>query len=426
MIELPIYLLILSMLALPVIVALYLQLKINTLKLKSEGFEQKMELLQTELNQEKALYQSLLEEKNQIRDTWVKDKSALDHLREQFDAYQKDLQRQSDHFRNLANEILDEKAKRFDEQQRKGIGDILNPLKERIAHFEKKVTQTDQDAIRRHASLKEQITLLSNQSQAVAQDAQNLAKALKGDFKKQGNWGEMILESILQKSGLVKDREYFTQVTEFNEEGRAVRPDVVIHLPDNKRLIIDSKVSLVSYNTAIASVEESALQSAKRAHAVAVKKHVDDLSQKNYHDLYKMESPDFVLMFIPIDTAFSLALEESPGLYAYAFERNIVIVTPSTLLATLKTVDTMWQNDRYNKNALEIASEAGKMLDKFEALTQDLEKLGKQLNTAQGTYHDTMKKLHTGRGNLVSKAQKVLELGAKASRRAEIEKRGTD
>ena len=231
----------------------------------------------------------------------------------------------------------------------------------------------------------------------------------------QGNWGELILESVLDKSGLEKDREYFLQQT-FDHEGKQVRPDVIIHLPDGKRLIIDSKVSLTAYEQMIRA-EDQAIKTFEKAHLLSVRKHIDGLSAKNYHDVYQIESPDFVLLFIPIDTAFASAIKADPGLYQYAFDKNIVIVTPSTLLATLKTVDSLWKNEKQQKHALDIATEAGKMYDKFVGLVEDLDKLGKQMDTARGTYHDSMKKLKEGSGNLVGRAEKIKALGAKANKK---------
>ncbi|MFZ1558863.1 MAG: DNA recombination protein RmuC, partial [Saprospiraceae bacterium] len=229
-------------------------------------------------------------------------------------------------------------------------------------------------------------------------------------------WGELILESILDKSGLEKNREYFVQVTERNDEGKMYKPDVVIQLPDGKKLIIDSKVSLNAYEMMVNADTDDEQKIAHKAHVLAVKNHIDSLASKNYHDLYKVESPDFVLMFIPIDTALSAAIQLDSELYLYAFDKNIVMVAPSTLLATLKTVDTMWRNDKQNRFAMEIAEEAGKMYDKFVGFADDMDKLGKQLNTAQSTYHDSMKKLNSGTGNLVSRAENIKALGAKANK----------
>jgi len=319
-------------------------------------------------------------------------------------------------FENIAHRILSKQSAEMDEKQKLGMKEVLEPLKERIKTFEDKIEKTNLETVQRHESLKEQMKFLYEKSDQVSKDANNLARALKGDYKKQGNWGELILESILDKSGLVKNREYFVQVSERNDQGQLYKPDLVIHLPDAKKLIIDSKVSLVAYENMINADDDDTQKTAHRAHVLAITSHINTLSQKNYHDLYKVESPDFVLMFIPIDTAFSAALQLDPNLYTYAFDRNIVIVTSSTLLATLKTVESMWRNDKQNRYAMEIAEEAGKMYDKFVGFAEDMDKLGKQLNTAQNTYHDSMKKLTTGTGNLVNRAEYIKSLGAKTNK----------
>ncbi len=332
----------------------------------------------------------------------------------EFDAFE---DRQIKQFENLANRVIQEQSNHFIKQQNKGMSDILSPLKEKIKSFEDRVEKSAIDSVKQHESLKEQIKSLSDKSEKVSADANNLAKALKGDFKKQGHWGELILESILSKSGLEKGREYFTQVSEKSDNGKIQRPDVIIDLPDGKVLVVDSKVSLSAYSDLVNSNSEEEQQNFRKLHLTAVKNHIDTLSAKRYQDLYKIESPDFVLMFIPIDTAFSVALEYETDLYNYAFDKNIVIVTSSTLLATLKTVETMWRNAKQNRYALNIASEAGKMYDKFVGFLEDMKKLGNQLGTISNTYNDTMKKLSTGTGNLIGRAEKIKDLGAKASKK---------
>lgn len=377
-------------------------------------------ILKEELKQEK---QFLLEAKNDIveyKTSIAQLSTTLAHTRDKFEEYRNDLASQDERFKNLANDILEEKSKSFDAQQLKGIQHVLAPLQEKIKHFADRVDKTNTDSLKRHESLKEQIRFLSEHSDRVAADANNLAKALKGDFKKQGNWGEMVLESILEKSGLEKGREYHKQISEKDDDGKQKRPDVVIDLPDGKKIIVDSKVSLRAYDAMVAAEEEENFFAAQKAHVAAIKKHIDGLSNKNYQNLYKMESPDFVLMFIPIDTAFSAALQGEPTLYQYSFDRNVIIVTASTLLATLKTVESIWRNNNQNRYALEIASEAGKMYDKFVGFTEDMQKIGTQLNTVKNTYNDSLKKLSTGSGNLVKKAEKLKQLGAKATKQLVI------
>jgi len=349
--------------------------------------------LHGELQQERELLAVERNRSTELKQDVAGLESELKNIRERFFEYRNDLESQDKRFKVLANQILDEKSKRFDAQQKKGIQDLLEPLKEKIVSFEEKVEKTNVASAQRHASLKEQVHFLSTHSEKVAKDANNLAKALKGDFKKQGNWGELILDSVLEKSGLVKGREYFVQNSKRNDEGRLLRPDVIIDTPNSKKIIIDSKVSLNAYNSLVAADDEEEAKLCQRAHVLAVKKHVDDLSSKNYHDLYKQESPDFVMMFIPIDTAFSAALQFDPDLYNYAFDKNIVIVSSSTLLATLKTVESMWRNDKQGKHAIEISVEAGKMYDKFVNFVEDVERIGTQLDTVKNTYNQTLKKL---------------------------------
>ncbi len=342
--------------------------------------------------------------------------SEIKFMQQNYDALVNDKAIQMQRFEQIAGKILAQQSQSMDERQKTGMKEILEPLKEKIKSFEEKIEKSNVDTAGRHESLKEQMKLLYEKSDQVSKDAGNLVKALKGDYKKQGNWGELILESILDKSGLEKNREYFVQVTERNDQGKMVKPDVVIHLPGSKRLIIDSKVSLNAYDAMVNADDEEEQKTAHKAHVLAIKNHIDNLASKNYHDLYSMESPDFVLMFIPIDTALSAAIQLDPDLYLYAFEKNIVMVAPSTLLATLKTVDTMWRNDKQNRFALEIAEEAGKMYDKFVGFVEDMDKLGKQLFTVQHTYQDAVKKMSTGTGNLLSRAENIKSLGAKANK----------
>ena len=275
---------------------------------------------------------------------------------------------------------------------------------------------THKESIDRHAMLRQQIIGLKELNEQMSKEATNLTKALKGDSKIQGNWGELVLERVLEKSGLEKDREYFVQNSFTNEEGKRMLPDVVLHLPDHKKMIIDSKVSLTAYERFISEEDDEALKNRYlKEHVSSLKKHVEQLSAKNYQDIYKIESPDFVLLFVPIEPAFAIAINNDTNLYTWAFEKNIVIVTPTTLLATLRTIDSMWTNEKQQQNALEIATQAGALYDSFTNLTDELIKVGKQLGTVQGSYESAMKKL-TGRGNLINRVEKLKKLGAKASK----------
>ncbi len=318
-------------------------------------------------------------------------------------------------FENLANKILDEKSSKFTLQNKENIDAILKPLQDKIQNFEKRVEETNKEDITRTADLRRQIIGLKELNEQMSKETTNLTKALKGDTKMQGNWGELVLERVLERSGLQKDSEYFVQQSFTNEEGRRVMPDVVISLPGNKKLVVDSKVSLVAYERYINETDETEKPGHLKNHILSVRKRVSELSDKNYHQLYEMESPDFVLLFIPIESAFAIASMEYPALYSDAFERNIIIVTPTTLLAVLKTIDSMWQNEKQKENAIEIATQAGRLYDSFVNLTEELIKVGNQIGTVQKSYETAMIKL-TGRGNLISRVENLKVLGAKASK----------
>ena len=318
-------------------------------------------------------------------------------------------------FELLATKILDEKSEKFTNQNKENIKQILNPLQEKIKSFEDKVDLTQKESISMHSALKEQLLGLKDLNTQMTKEATNLTKALKGDSKMQGNWGELVLERVLEKSGLEKDREYYVQQNFTLEDGSRVLPDVVLHLPDSKKMIIDSKVSLTDYERYVNSEDEERAQHLK-AHINSIKKHVEQLSDKNYQDLYDIESPDFVLLFIPIEPAFAIAINEDNSIYNKAFEKNIVIVTPSTLLATLRTIDTMWNNEKQQRNAIEIARQAGALYDKFEGLVKDLTGVGKKIDAAKTDYSAAMNKLVDGRGNLITSVEKLKKMGAKAKK----------
>jgi len=319
-------------------------------------------------------------------------------------------------FENLANKILEEKTVKFTEQNKENLKNILSPLQEKIQHFEKKVEDTHKESIDYHAALRQQIVGLKEMNEQMSKETLNLTKALKGDSKMQGNWGELILERVLEKSGLEKGREYEVQQSFITDEGSRVFPDVVINLPDGKKMIVDSKVSLTAYER-YANAEDDAQKALfLKEHINSIKRHVEQLSDKNYHDLYQMASPDFVLLFIPIESAFAIALNDDNSLYNKAFERNIIIVTPTTLLATLRTIDSMWTNQKQQENALEIARQAGALYDKFEGFVTDLIKIGKKMEEAKVEYTNAMTKLVDGKGNLIGSVERLKKMGAKAKK----------
>jgi len=376
------------------------ELKQNLTKIESEREEirREKEFLNSELTRKTTEFENL-HQHNLKRDQ---------ELAKQQEQLRKD-------FELMASKILDEKSEKFTLQNKENIKNILNPLQEKIQVFEKKVEDTQKESISMHSALKEQLLGLKDLNQQMTKEATNLTRALKGDSKMQGNWGELVLERVLEKSGLEKDREYFVQQSFTTAEGSRVLPDVVLHLPDNKRMVIDSKVSLTDYERYVNADEDDRPQFLK-AHVNSIRKHVDQLSDKKYEDLYDIQSPDFVLMFIPIEPAFAIAINDDNSLYNKAFEKNIVIVTPSTLLATLRTIDTMWNNEKQQQNAIEIARQAGALYDKFEGLVSDLTGVGKKIDDAKKDYSSAMNKLVEGRGNLISSVQKLKKLGAKAKK----------
>lgn len=363
-----------------------------------EDLRREREALALQLTKKEVDYDNLM-----IRN--AEQKKEVEQLQEKF----------TKEFENLANKILDEKSIKFTEQNRENIKTILNPLQEKIQLFEKKVEESQKENISIHSALKEQLLHLQNQNLKITQEAENLTKALKGDSKMQGNWGELVLERVLEKSGLEKDREYEVQKSFKNEDGNRVLPDVIIHLPDGKKMIVDSKVSLTDYERYV-NAEEDEKETYLKAHVNSIRRHVEQLSEKKYEDLYEMDSPDFVLMFIPIEPAFAIAINTDNALYNKAFEKNIVIVTPSTLLATLRTIDTMWSNDKQQRNALEIAQQAGALYDKFEGFVSDLTKVGNKIKDAQTEYQSAMGKLVDGRGNIVTRIENLKKMGAKAKK----------
>ncbi|MEO0528013.1 MAG: DNA recombination protein RmuC [Bacteroidota bacterium] len=395
-------------------------------KSKQSGLLEREQLLQHQLAQFEARLAKTEDEKNELR-------SEKEHLNNQVTRYEVDLenlhlknqeQKQeveklqekfTKEFENLANKILDEKSTKFTEQNQKNIKNILHPLQEKIVLFEKKVEESQKENISIHSALKEQLLNLQNQNLKITQEAENLTKALKGDSKMQGNWGELVLERVLEKSGLEKDREYSVQQSFTLEDGTRVLPDVIIHLPDGKKMIVDSKVSLTDYERYVNAEEEEKGKYLKD-HLNSLRKHVDQLSAKKYEDLYEMESPDFVLLFVPIEPAFAIAINNDSTLYNKAFEQNIVIVTPSTLLATLRTIDSMWNNEKQQRNAIEIARQAGALYDKFEGFVTDLTKVGKKMDEAKTEYKGAMNKLVEGRGNIIVSIEKLKKMGAKAKK----------
>jgi DNA recombination protein RmuC len=320
-------------------------------------------------------------------------------------------------FKQLAADILEDKSRRFTVSNKENLNEILLPLNEKIAQFEKKVQETYDTEAKERFSLAKEIKSLQELNTRISTDAVNLTRALKGENKTQGTWGEVILESILEKSGLVKGREYESQLSLRAEDGSRSQPDVVVHLPENKHVIIDAKVSLKAYESFCSEEDESLRADYLKQHVQSVNNHVKLLSRKDYQNLMELQSLDFVLLFMPVEAAFSAAVQHDGQLFTTAFEKNIILVGPSTLLATLRTIQNIWRYEHQNQNAIEIANRAGAMYDKFVAFVADLEDIGGKINATQKSFDKAQNKLHTGKGNLLGKVEQLKLLGARASKR---------
>jgi DNA recombination protein RmuC len=319
-------------------------------------------------------------------------------------------------FEHIANKLLEEKSVKFTAQNQLNINTILHPLKENLKAFEEKVDKVYKSESDDRHTLQGVISQLMLQSKQIQEEASNLTKALKGDSKKQGNWGEVILEKVLERSGLVKDQEYRTQASYTGADGIRLQPDVVIDLPDHKHLVVDAKVSLVAYERLVGADTEEERELGIKQHILSIKAHIQGLSGKNYHDLYQINSPDFVLLFIPIESSFALAVQHDADLFNYAWDRKVVIVSPSTLLATLRTIASLWKQERQNRNVLEIARLSGSMYDKFVGFVSDMESIGRNIRQSQDAYDKAMNKLTTGAGNLSNTSEKIKKLGAKTNK----------
>lgn len=320
-------------------------------------------------------------------------------------------------FKQLADAILEEKTSKFTEQNKTNLESLLTPLGAKIKEFEKRVEDSYGKETEQRISLRKEIEILNQTNQRISQDAINLTNALKGKTKVQGNLGEIILERVLEKSGLTKGQEYDIQVSLNDEDGRRYQPDVVVHLPENKEIVIDSKVSLTSYERYCSSDDREVCEAELKNHIASIRRHLEGLSLKAYQDLYRLKSLDFVFLFMPIEPALTLAVQNDPELFQHAFERNIVIVSPSTLLAVLRTVSSIWRQEKQNRNVAEIARQSGALYDKFVSFVDDLEKVGRNIGAAQKSFDDARNKLADGTGNLIGRAEKIRLLGAKTTKR---------
>lgn len=391
------------------------QLKISLAKTEERAvnFRSELDKLKNELDSERLKLSDTIRELESS-------KSYLKAREEKIEEQKKELLNNQEKFNKdfelIAARILDEKTKKFTEENRSNLDIILNPLKENIKAFEDKVEKVYKAESDERNMLKGHINQLIEQSKLMNDETQNLTRALKGDNKKQGNWGEMILERILERSGLVKDREYRIQTSLQSAEGSRFQPDVVIDLPDDKHLIVDSKVSLVAYERLVNSESEEERELYTKQHVNSIRNHISELSSKNYSELYKINSPDFVMLFIPIESSFGIAVQKDSELFNYAWDKQVVIVSPSTLLATLRTIASMWKQERQNRNVMEIARLSGEMYDKFIGFMNDMEGIGKNIKQSQDAYDKALNKLSTGRGNLSITAEKIKKLGARTGK----------
>ncbi len=326
------------------------------------------------------------------------------------------LQQMSLKFENLAQKIFEEKSTKFNDLQNQNLSQILNPLKEKIRDFEKKVEDSYLNEKTERNLLRGELNKLIDLNKVMTTEAEQLTKALKGENKTQGNWGELLLENILEKSGLRRDEEYVLQETYRNEDGAILRPDVIVKLPGNKVLIVDSKMTLNAYEAYSSASSLDLQEQQAKLHVESLKRHIDGLAEKKYHLAENILTPDFVILFMPLEPAFALAFKYKPDLFQYAWDRNVAIVSPTTLLTTLRTVSVLWRQDRQEKNAFEIAKRAGHLYDKFAGLIKDLSALGDKVQSAYLHHEEVMKKLSSGRGNLIDQVEELKRLGAKTDK----------
>ncbi len=388
-----------------------LGIQIQELKKEIEAERDKTIKANTSLSATEADYRNLQEK-------LVDQKKELADIREKFAV----------EFENLANRIFEEKSKKFAEQNKSNLFDILKPLGERIIEFEKKIDQSHKDTLEKNAGLFNELKNLKDLNLQMSEDARNLTRALKGDTKAQGNWGEFILESILEKSGLEKGREFLVQESFTTSEGKRQQPDVILKLPESKHIIIDSKVSLTAYNGYVNAETDEQRASHLKAHLVSIRQHMRLLSDKNYQKNYSENGLDFVIMFIPLEPAYLLAIQSDPDLYQEAFDKRIVFVSPTLLLPSLQLIKSVWRQEYQNRNVVEIAKRAGDLYDKFVGFTDDLLTLGRHMDSSKKFYEEAMKKLTTGSGNLVNKVEYLKKLGAKAEKQIDprLTERATD
>jgi len=398
----------------------FLQSEVSRLKVESGQFQEATSRLQGSLNETKQMLDT--ERENGLRLTKQLSEAQTDNrnLKEKIEDQKKEIDQTNSklttEFKNIANIILEEKSRSFTEHNKLSLDSILNPLKDRIEEFKKQVETTYEKESRDTMSLKDEVRRLAEQNIKISEDANNLTRALKGNTKTQGNWGEFVLEKILERSGLEKDREYKLQVSTKNVDGETIRPDVVVLLPDEKHIIIDSKVSLTAYESLVSAENDEEREQFTKEHIASIRSHLKLLGDKNYQTAESLNSPELVLMFVPIEASFGIAVQTDKELFNYAWDKKIVIVSPSTLLATLVTISSIWKQEKQTRNAIDIASKSGALYDKFVGFVEDLKEVGNKMNSAKESYGKAMSKLTEGKGNIVSSIEKLKTLGAKATK----------
>lgn len=397
-----------------------MEAKLNAIQTEKIVLNERINELLNNFNEYKTELNKEREKAGKLSNALSIKETELKNIQEKLDNQKKELEeiqtKFSIEFKNLANEILEEKTKKFTDQNKTNLDEILKPLNEKIKDFEKRVEETYNKESKERFSLQNEIKRLFELNQQLSSDANNLTKALKGESKTQGNWGEVILENILERSGLVKDREYFTQTSFTDDSGKRLQPDVIVTYPGERNVVIDSKVSLTAYERLVSSEKEEEKENALKEHLVSIKNHINELSLKNYQDIYQLNSLDFVMMFLPIEPAYLLAIEKDHELWNYAYEKRVLMISPTNLIAALKMIASLWRQEYQNRNAIEIAQKSGDLYDKFVGLLEDLKDVGKKLESTQISYKASMNKLVEGKGNLIKRAEDIRELGAKTKK----------
>ncbi|MFA6437896.1 MAG: DNA recombination protein RmuC [Bacteriovoracaceae bacterium] len=396
------------------------QREISQLKILSAQLQEAKQHIESSLDETKTLLDNernnTLHLTRQLTESQTENKNLVTRSDEQKMELEQTNTKLTAEFKNIANSILEEKSRSFTEHNKMSLDSILSPLKERIEEFKKQVETTYEKESRDTLSLKDEVKRLSELNTKISEEANNLTRALKGDTKTQGNWGEFILEKILERSGLEKDREYKIQVSTKNVDGETIRPDVVVYLPDNKHIIIDSKVSLTAYEALVNANNDEEREQFKKEHVASLRNHLKLLGDKNYQTAEILNSPELVLMFVPIEASFGIAVQADRELFNYAWDKKIVIVSPSTLLATLVTISSLWKQEKQTRNAIDIAQRGGALYDKFVGFIENLKEVGNHMKKSKESYDDAMSKLYEGKGNIVRSVEQLKTLGAKTTK----------